>query len=59
MNEKLKEFLVGIGAMTELWMITYNSFKNQGLSHSDSLEHTGAFMKSIIACFKEETNGNV
>jgi hypothetical protein len=57
-NEKLKEFIAGIGAMTELWMITYSSFKQQGLSHQDSLEHTGAFMKSIIACFKEETSGN-
>lgn len=58
MNEKLKEFLVGIGALTELWMITYNNFRKQGLSHSEALEHTGAFTKSILTTSKEDTGSN-
>jgi hypothetical protein len=58
MNEKLKEFIAGIGAMTELWTITYNSFRDHGLGHVDSLEHTGAFMKSILTAFREDTNSN-
>lgn len=58
MNEKLKEFLLGIGALTELWMIRYNNFRKQGLNHFDALEHTGAFTKVILTTFKEDTSDN-
>jgi hypothetical protein len=53
MNEKLQEFLQGMGIMTELWMVTYNNFRKQGLSHSESLDHTAAFTKAIMEYAKE------
>lgn len=49
MNEKVKELLVAVGALTELWVVTYNNFRNQGLKHSDALDHTGAFIKVLIS----------
>lgn len=58
MNEKLKEFLLGIGAMTEMWMITYNNFRKQGLSHSDALEHTTAFTKTLMGYVKDVGGGD-
>ena len=48
MNEKLKDFLLGIGALTEMWMITYNNFRNQGIEHAAALEHTAVFIKVIL-----------
>ena len=53
MNEKPQEFLQGMGIMTELWMVTYNNFRKQGLSHSESLDHTAAFTKAIMEYAKE------
>ena len=53
MNEKLKEFLMGIGAMTELWMVTYNNFRKQGLGHTEALEHTTAFTKTLMGYVKD------
>lgn len=54
MNEKLKEFLLGMGVLTELWVVTYNNFRKQGLSHSEALDHTGAFMKTVMDYAKEQ-----
>ena len=53
MNEKLKEFLMGVGAMTELWMVTYNNFRKQGLGHTEALEHTTAFTKTLMGYVKD------
>lgn len=47
-GDKMKEFLTGVGLMTELWMITYNGFKKQGLTDQDALAHTKAFMSMTI-----------
>lgn len=47
-GDKMKEFLTGVGLMTELWMITYNGFKKQGLPDQDALAHTKAFMAMTI-----------
>ena len=49
-NDQVKQIIQGIGVMTELWMITYNGFKSQGLNDADALSHTKAFM-SIIQTF--------
>lgn len=54
MNEKLKEFLLGMGVLTELWVVTYNNFRKQGLSHSEALDHTSAFMKTVMEYAKEQ-----
>lgn len=48
MNEKLKELIDGIGAMAELWTITFRSFKKQGLDNKDALMHTKEFMSVMM-----------
>lgn len=61
MNEKLMELINGIGMMAELWSITFNSFKKQGLSDKDALKHTKEFMSvmmdSILERGAAETGG--
>ena len=47
-SDKMKEFLTGVGLMTELWMITYNGFRKQGLPEREALEHTKAFMAMTV-----------
>ena len=42
----LNELIKGIGMTTELWMITYGSFKKQKLSDEEAIEHT----KACLAC---------
>lgn len=48
MNEKVKQFIQGIGMLTELWTITYNGFKNQGLNDAESIRNTKEFMSMIM-----------
>ena len=47
-NDQVKKLIQGIGVMTELWMITYNGFKKQGLNDSDAIVHTKAFMSVMM-----------
>ena len=47
-NDQVKQLIQGIGLMTELWMITYQGFKAQGLNDADAATHTKAFMSVII-----------
>lgn len=54
-NEKVNQIIQGIGVMTELWMITYNGFKSQGLTDDDAIGHTKAFML-IMMTFMTGTN---
>ena len=54
MNEKVLEFIQGLGALTEIWLITYNNFKKQGLNDSEAFTHTREFMKVMLATI---TNG--
>lgn len=48
-NELVNQVIQGIGVMTELWMITYNGFKSQGLTDDDAIGHTKAFMSIMMA----------
>ena len=52
MNEKVQQIILAVGALSELWTVTYKNFIAQGLSHKDALEHTGAFMKVLISSFQ-------
>ena len=56
----LNELIKGIGMTTELWMITYGSFKKQKLSDEEAIEHTKACMSVILhemmAAGKEKEN---
>lgn len=48
MDEKVKQIIMAVGALSELWTVTYRGFIGQGFSHKDALEHTSAFMKVFI-----------
>lgn len=50
-NEQVNKLIQGIGMMTELWMITYNGFKRQGLTDKESLMHTKLFMSVMLESF--------
>ena len=56
----LNELIKGIGMTTELWMITYGSFKKQKLIDEEAIEHTKAYMSVILhemmASGKEKEN---
>lgn len=52
-NEQVNKLIQGIGAMTELWMITYQGFKRQGLNDEDAVMHTKAIMSIMMESFME------
>lgn len=43
-NEQVNQIIQGLGAITEMWMIVYNNFKQQGLNDEAALAHTKALM---------------
>ena len=47
-SNMLNELIKTIGMMSELWMITYNSFKNMKLSDEEAMNHTKAYMSVIM-----------
>ena len=57
MNDKVLELINGVGAMAELWTISYNSFKKQGYSDDDAIVHTKAFM-SVMTDVVLKLGGN-
>lgn len=48
MNPKVEELLTAIGALGELWGVTYNNFVKQGFNKADALAHTKAFMSALM-----------
>lgn len=50
-NEQVAQLIQGIGVMTELWLITYQSFKKQDLSDEIAVMHTKAFMSIMMDSF--------
>ena len=44
----LNEFIQGMGALCEIWMLTYSSFKKQNLNDAEAMEHTKAFMSVMM-----------
>lgn len=47
-NDQVNEIIQGIGAMSELWMITFRQFKKYNMSDDEALQHTKAFMSIIV-----------
>ena len=54
MDEKIKNFINGLGALVEMWMIVYRGFISNGCNEREALQHTQAFMKNLITM---PTNG--
>lgn len=47
-NDQVNQIIQGIGMMTELYMIAYQSFKKQGLSNEEAVIHTKALMSIMV-----------
>lgn len=47
-NSPIGQLIQGIGVMTELYTITYNSFKQQKLSDEEAIKHTKAFISVMM-----------
>ena len=56
---QINQIIQGIGLMTEMYTITYQSFKKQGLGDEEAIKHTKAFisvmMDSIIDTSGKDT----
>ena len=49
-NDAVQELINGIGIMTELWIIVYDSFTSHGMNNREAFAHTREFM-SVITGF--------
>ena len=47
-SKQINELFTAIGAMVEMWNVTFKEFKKIGYSDKDAIEHTREFMKIII-----------
>lgn len=47
-NEKVMELITAVGALGELWGVTYNNFLKQGFNKMEALAHTKEFMSALI-----------
>lgn len=55
-NSKLTEFINAIGALTEIWTVSYRGFITQGYSASEALIHTREFTAALMTAML--VNGN-
>ena len=49
MNDKIQELIRGMGALTELWLITYNLFLKQGCDSNMAIKHTQGLVSACLA----------
>lgn len=50
-NDQVNQIIAGIGTLSELWIITYQSFKRQGMTDDDAIKHTKALMSIMVESF--------
>lgn len=48
MNEQVKELIAAVGALGELWGITYTGFLKQGMNKTEARAHTKDFMSCLM-----------
>ena len=49
-NDAVQALINGIGLMTELWIVVYDSFTSHGMNDREAFAHTREFM-SVITGF--------
>lgn len=47
-NDQINQLVNGIGALTELWLFTYQQFKSHNLNDEEALQHTEAMMSVLV-----------
>lgn len=48
MNDQVKDLLTAVGALNELWGVTYNGFLKQGMTKTEARAHTKDFMGCLM-----------
>lgn len=48
-EDKMKEFMTGLGLIAELWMATYGAFVARGVPHEEAIEHTKALISAYLS----------
>ena len=48
MNDQVQNIINACGALTELWLISYNNFIRNGLDKEEALCHTQAMFEVVI-----------
>ena len=56
-DEQLKDFFNAMGATTEIWLIVYNSFRDNGMAEGSAIEHTQAFMTAFMTSLLKNGKG--
>lgn len=56
-NELVNQLIQGIGLVSEMWLITYQSFKKKGLSDEAAVMHTKALMSIMVESFYKGDEG--
>ena len=49
MNEQLKQTIMAVGALSELWVLTYTNLLKQGLDPSTAAVHTKLMIEAILS----------
>lgn len=53
MKKQLSEFINAVGAITEIWGISYKSFIGQGLTEEQAIANTQAFVQTLMMTMLE------
>lgn len=56
-QEKVENLINAFGALSELWLSTFNSFRQMGLDEDEAFKHTAAFMTCVISAINNANNG--
>lgn len=56
-NEQLKDFFNAMGATTEIWLMVYNNFRENGMAEESAIKHTQAFMTAFMTSLLKNGKG--
>ena len=56
-NEQLKDLFNAMGAAAEIWLIVYNSFRENGMTEQSAIKHTQAFMTAFMISMCKNNKG--
>ena len=54
----LENFILGTGALVEMWVFVFGQFKANGFSEKDALKHTQAYISMVLGYGNKNTENN-
>lgn len=54
----LENFILGTGAVVEMWVFVYGQFKVNGFSENEAIKHTQAYISMILYNGNKDTTNN-